>query len=56
MAVSDTDTGLAVTVTDARLARSFGQGLHQAYEGELELPPTTSDTENLVRVRWRRDA
>ena len=58
MASTDEAAGFAVTVTDAKLARSFGTALHRAYEGHLELPDTadTADNENLVRVRWRRDA
>jgi hypothetical protein len=27
----------------------------KAYAGRLEHPPTTSDKENVVRVRWFRD-
>jgi NMD protein affecting ribosome stability and mRNA decay len=56
MAIQDEGASVVVTVTDAKLARSLGQALHRAYEGQLEQPPTTSDVENLVRVRWRRDA
>jgi len=55
MAVADEGTGFAVTVTDGKLAQTFGRALHSAYEGHLQHPPTTSDTENLVRVRWTRD-
>lgn len=55
MAVTDEGSGLAVTVTDAKLAQTFGRALRSAYEGRLEHPPTTSDKENLVRVRWTRD-
>ena len=38
-----------------KLAQSLGRALHKAYAGGLEHPPTTADTENLVRVRWLRD-
>ncbi len=55
MSVSDEGAGFTVTVTDGDLAMAFGNALESAYQGELEHPPTTSDTENLVRVRWRRD-
>lgn len=55
MAIADEDTGFSVTVTDGKLAQSFGQALQHAYEGQLEQPPP-SDPENLVRVRWSRDA
>lgn len=55
MAVADEESGFAVTVTDASLARSFGRALKKAYEGRLEQPPTTSEVQNLVRVHWTRD-
>jgi NMD protein affecting ribosome stability and mRNA decay len=55
MAIEDEGAGFVVTVTDAKLAPAMGRALHSAYEGDLELPPTTSDRENLVRVRWTRD-
>jgi hypothetical protein len=55
MEVWDDGTGILVTVTDARLAHAFGRALARAYEGCLEHPPTTADTENLVRIRWSRD-
>lgn len=53
--IQDEGTGFMVTVTDADLAMSFGRALTSAYDGEFEHPPTTADTENLVRVRWTRD-
>lgn len=55
MKVVDDDDGFVVTVTDARLTETFGRALERAYEGRLEHPATTSDRENLVRVRWTRD-
>ncbi len=55
MAVKDEPAGFSVTVTDAKLARALGRALKSAFDGHLELPPTTSDHENLVRVRWTRD-
>ena len=55
MAVRNEGPGFVVTVTDAKLAQSLGRALESAYQGLLELPPTTSDTGNLVRVRWTRD-
>jgi hypothetical protein len=55
MAVSDEGRGFAVTATDAKLVESFGRALKKAYAGELEQPGTTSEKENLVRVRWHRD-
>ncbi|MEN8160039.1 MAG: BCAM0308 family protein [Myxococcota bacterium] len=55
MAIEDEGAGFLVKVTDAKLAPSMGHALRSAYEGDLELPPTTSDRENLVRVRWTRD-
>jgi len=55
MTIADEGTGWSVTATDAKLVESFGRALQKAYEGELEQAATTSDKENLVRVRWRRD-
>lgn len=55
MSISDEGSGFLVKVTDSKLAESFGRALHDAYEGELEHASTTSDRENLVRVRWTRD-
>jgi NMD protein affecting ribosome stability and mRNA decay len=55
MATTDEAKGFSVTVTDGKLAQSFGQALHHAYEGQLE-QPGTSAPENLVRVHWTRNA
>jgi ribosomal protein L32 len=55
MAIEDQGTGFVVTVTDGKLAMTFGRALEKAYDGEFEHPPTTSDKENLVRVRWSRE-
>jgi hypothetical protein len=55
MLVEDDERGFSVSVTDEKLARSCGRALEQAYEGDLLEPPSTSDVENLVRVRWTRD-
>lgn len=57
MAIEDADEGgFAVTTTDAKLAEALGRALEKAYAGELVHAPTTADRENLVRVRWTRDA
>jgi NMD protein affecting ribosome stability and mRNA decay len=55
MSIVDSPNGFIAETTDARLVRSLGRALHKAYDGKLEEPPTTADTENLVRVRWVRD-
>ena len=55
MQIAPRRNGFVAETTDAKLAQSLGRALRKAYAGELELPPTTSDTENLVRVRWVRD-
>jgi NMD protein affecting ribosome stability and mRNA decay len=47
--------GFVAETTDGKLAQSLGRALHKAYAGELEHPPTTADSENLVRVHWKRD-
>lgn len=55
MGIEETPMGFVAETTDGKLARSLGRALHKAYAGKLEEPPTTADTENLVRVRWVRD-
>jgi NMD protein affecting ribosome stability and mRNA decay len=55
MDIADEGSGFAVSATDSKLALAFGRALKKAYDGELEQPPTTSEKENLVRVRWTRD-
>jgi NMD protein affecting ribosome stability and mRNA decay len=55
MAITDEASGFAVTTTDAKLVETFGRALKKAYDGRLDHPPTTSDRQNLVRVRWVRD-
>jgi hypothetical protein len=47
--------GLVAETTDGKLAQTLGKALHKSYGGVLEHPPTTADTENLVRVHWMRD-
>jgi hypothetical protein len=47
--------GFVVETTDGKLAQALGRALQKAYDGQLEHPATTSDKENLVRVRWVRD-
>ncbi len=46
--------GLEVATTDARLARGIGSALRRAHRGELET--VASESSNLLRVYWRRDA
>ena len=55
MAVTDEEAGFCVTVTDAKLAQSFGRALSRSYQGALAHPPTTAEQDDLVRVHWRRD-
>jgi NMD protein affecting ribosome stability and mRNA decay len=55
MAVTDEESGFAVSVTDAKLVEAFGRALKRAYEGVLEHAATTSEKGNLVRARWTRD-
>ena len=45
--------GLRVTTTDARLARSLGNGLRRAFHGTLEQSRT--DDQGPVRIEWCRD-
>jgi NMD protein affecting ribosome stability and mRNA decay len=53
--VEDEESGFSVSVTDGKLAETFGRALKSAHEGSLELPATTREKQNLVRVRWTRD-
>jgi NMD protein affecting ribosome stability and mRNA decay len=55
MRIATKRNGFVAETTDGKLAQALGKALHKAYAGELEHPPTTADTENLVRVRWLRD-
>lgn len=55
MAIVDEGTGFVATVTDPKLALSFGRALEKAYGGDLQQPGTAADKENLVRVEWTRD-
>ena len=53
MDVQDTDDGVLVTTTDSHLARSIGERIARAYEGELDYQYTSDD---MLRVLWKRDA
>lgn len=44
------DGGLLVTTTDIQLARSLGEALHRAYQGQLKFH--YNQQENLLRVSW----
>jgi NMD protein affecting ribosome stability and mRNA decay len=55
MRIAAKRNGFVAETTDGKLAQSLGRALHKAYAGELDHPPTTTDTENLVRVRWTRN-
>jgi len=52
MKVKDVDDGILVTTTDSHLARSIGESLARAYEGELDYQYTDDE---LLRVSWKRD-
>lgn len=54
MAIREEGDGLVVTTTDARLARGLGEALRHAYHGELDY--RFSETENVLRVDWRRES
>ena len=54
IAVADHDDGVMVTTTDIHLARSIGDALEHAYQGELEFH--YNEAENLLRVHWQRGA
>ena len=53
MNVRETDDGVTVTTTDSHLARSIGDALERAYEGDLDYEYNTQ--EEVLRVCWTRD-
>jgi NMD protein affecting ribosome stability and mRNA decay len=52
MAIARDGDAVVVTTTNARLARGIGEALQHAYRGELDYRFT--ETENVLRVDWRR--
>ncbi len=52
MAIEDVDGSVQITTTDSHLARAIGEGVFDAYKGELNVRYAPED--NLVRVRWMR--
>lgn len=52
MDIEEQDEGMLITTTDIHLARSIGEALHHAYQGELEYH--YNEQENLLRVLWQR--
>ncbi|MGA8862231.1 MAG: BCAM0308 family protein [Gallionella sp.] len=50
MAVEEKDGTTLVTTTDIHLARSLGDALHHAYQGDLEYH--YNDEQNLLRLKW----
>lgn len=53
MDMKDTDDGVLVTTTDPHLARSIGEALSRAYEGDCDYQYT--DDDRMLRVVWKRD-
>lgn len=52
MEIQDENGGVLITTTDMHLARSIGDALYHAYEGELDYEYT--DEANILRVSWER--
>lgn len=52
MDVEKKDDEVLITTTDMHLARSIGDALKHAYEGELEYQYTKE--QNIIRVSWKR--
>jgi NMD protein affecting ribosome stability and mRNA decay len=53
MGVEDADPGgVEITTTDPTLARSIGDAVRAAYQGELDY--SYSEESNVLRVRWER--
>lgn len=55
MSIEDEAPGYVVSVTDAKLAQTFGHALEKAYRGKLEHSPTTRESSQFARVHWTRD-
>lgn len=53
MDIQDKDDGMLVTTTDSHLARSIGESLSHAYQGELDYHYTVDE---MLRVKWTRNA
>jgi len=52
MVIRDEADAILLTTTDAKLARSIGEAIHRAYEGDVDY--TFTKDENHLRVRWQR--
>jgi hypothetical protein len=52
MAIEEQGGTLLITTTDIHLARSIGEALHHAYQGDLDFH--YNPDEYLLRIRWRR--
>lgn len=52
MGANDRNGDILITTTDMQLARSIGDALHHAYEGELKYQ--YSEEQNILRVTWKR--
>ena len=52
MEISSAEDGIQVTTTDIHLARSIGDAVHHAYQGELKFH--YNPEQNLLRVNWSR--
>lgn len=50
--IENQDDGVVVTTTDMALARTIGQAIHKAYQGDLDFQ--YGKGESALEVRWRR--
>lgn len=55
MSIREDAGALVVRVTDAKLVTQLGHAIDRAYNGKLELPPTSAEQSELARGRWHRD-
>lgn len=53
MEVEEQRDAVVITTTDIHLARTFGEAVHHAYQGELEFH--YNPEEALLRVHWSRE-
>lgn len=52
MDISEEDGGLLITTTDLHLARSIGDEIHRAWQGELDYK--YAEESNIIHVAWER--
>lgn len=52
MSIQEEDGGMLITTTELHLARTIGEEIHHAYQGELDYKYT--DESNIIHIAWQR--